>query len=439
MNKSVVLLCALLCTPCLATSISHGRFQDVGIVRPEGEPKRVVLLMSGGARPDESLHTLAEQLAAAGALVAEIDSVSLNAELERDEADCVYPAGDLDNLSHVVEAYARVVDYQAPVLVGRGSAGHFVQAMLAQAPAGTFAGGITLGWCPESRLKKPLCKNPQPSQELPVPWTVITSPGTDSCATARTSQRVQAAGGVVINTSERDIDRVLLLELARMFTQKESDQSRSESELRDLPLIEIPASAQSTTLALIVSGDGGWASIDKALAAAFHERDIAVAGLDSLSYFWVRRTPQSTANDIERILRHYLRAWHVRDSVLIGYSQGADVLPFIINRLSDATRSHVRLVAMLSPGTRAQFEFHLSNWLSDSDAGLPIAPELKSVHASSVLCIYGEEDVQSICTRPLDGVHVLELPGGHHFGGNYPRLAELILRYANDSASQRPR
>ena len=85
--------------------------------------------------------------------------------------------------------------------------------------------------------------------------------------------------------------------------------------------------------------------------------------------------------------------------MLIGYSQGADILPFVVNRLPAATRSDVRLAAMLGLGERAVFEFHLANWLSQSDDGLPIAPELQRMSKVRALCIYND----GATTQPVPG------------------------------------
>ena len=65
---------------------------------------------------------------------------------------------------------------------------------------------------------------------------------------------------------------------------------------------------------------------------------IPVVGLDSLRYFWKARTPASAAADIDRALRYYLAHWKKQRALLVGYSQGANVLPFIVNRLPQATR-----------------------------------------------------------------------------------------------------
>lgn len=121
-----------------------------------------------------------------------------------------------------------------------------------------------------------------------------------------------------------------------------------------------------------------------------------------------------------------MEAWDKKDVVLIGYSQGADVLPFVVNRLPAQTRAHVRLAAMLGLSVRAVFEFHLANWLSGSGDGLEIAPELQRMSAIRALCVSSEEE-SSCADAASSTLRAVSLPGGHHFGGDYDRVAALIL------------
>lgn len=116
-------------------------------------------------------------------------------------------------------------------------------------------------------------------------------------------------------------------------------------------------------------------------------------GLDWLRYFWNERTPHSTAADVDRIVQHYLAAWEKKEVVLIGYSQGADVLPFVVN-----------------------------------DDGLPIDPERRMAEVRS-LCIYSDDDESSCPDAASATLHAVNLPGGHHFGGDYDRVAALILEH----------
>ncbi|MEJ1962513.1 MAG: AcvB/VirJ family lysyl-phosphatidylglycerol hydrolase [Gammaproteobacteria bacterium] len=103
-------------------------------------------------------------------------------------------------------------------------------------------------------------------------------------------------------------------------------------DLADLPVIEVPASGVAATggdqFAVLLSGDGGWAGLDKEVAGALSAQGVPVAGVDSLRYFWKSRTPAGLATDIDRIIRYYAYQWKKKRVLLIGYSQGADVLPF---------------------------------------------------------------------------------------------------------------
>jgi len=95
-----------------------------------------------------------------------------------------------------------------------------------------------------------------------------------------------------------------------------------------LPVVEVAATGgQSDTLAVMVSGDGGWAPIDRSIASVLAQNGIPVAGLNALQYFWKRRTPDEAARDLQQIVETHLAAWGKRRIVFIGYSRGADVLP----------------------------------------------------------------------------------------------------------------
>ena len=117
--------------------------------------------------------------------------------------------------------------------------------------------------------------------------------------------------------------------------------------------------------------------------------------------------------------------------LLVGYSQGADILPFALNKLAPATRSRIALAAAIGLGDHAVFEFHLSNWTSEIKEGYDTLPEVQKIAGTRFVCIYGHEEDDTICPK-LKGaaVRVVELPGSHHVNGDYARLAEEILNAA---------
>jgi type IV secretory pathway VirJ component len=187
----------------------------------------------------------------------------------------------------------------------------------------------------------------------------------------------------------------------------------------------------SRDLAVILSGDGGWADLDRQLGGILAARGISVLGFDCMKYFWDTRSPDETARDIDAALTAYLKAWDKDRIVLIGFSFGAAVLPFVLDRMPAPLKSKIALAVMLGSNTYANWEIHWGDWLHDQPhkSARPVGPELAKVKDVRLLCVYGsEEKAASICPQlPKEAGEVLELPGGHHFDGNYNALASHIL------------
>jgi type IV secretory pathway VirJ component len=207
---------------------------------------------------------------------------------------------------------------------------------------------------------------------------------------------------------------------------------RAVPDLKGLPVVEVPAYWTSRNdFAVVLSGDGGWAGLDRKIAELLSaEHGISVAGLDSLAYFLSRRTPDGTARDVERILRHYMGAWAKRNVILVGYSFGADVLPFVVCRLPDDLRAAVELVVFISLGSSIDFKFSLSDWFGGKPkpTDLPTVPEVKLLRGMKILCIYGLDDKDIPCAGPeLDFVTAISLPGGHGIHGDAADVVAAIM------------
>ena len=199
--------------------------------------------------------------------------------------------------------------------------------------------------------------------------------------------------------------------------------------LLSLPVVEVPAThGTSDTLVVLVSGDGGWAAIDKSISRVLADNGMPVVGLNALQYFWTKRTPEAASRDLQSIITTYSTRWNKPRVIVLGYSRGADVLPAMINRMPAAVQSKIRLVALLGPSPYVEFEFHMSDWLRDKKAGFAVQPELARVRDRKVLCLWGEDDKDSLCNGLLQtNVHVVALKGAHHFDGGYEKLAHIIL------------
>lgn len=452
----IAVCCALLSSSIAAAAqqISHGRFKNVTMYAPRGEVRQFVLMLSGDAGWTGEMVRMAGALSEEGALVAGIDLPQLFADLDSDDSDCVYPDGDLENLSRYIQAYYRLPTYHTPLLVGYSSGATFAYAVAAQAPQGTFGGVLSLGFCTDLELHKRLCKSGaldhaarkdgngfdlRPAKQLPAPWISLHGEIDPICPVRPARSFVAAVSNarfVTLDnvghdyTSARDWKQQLKTAYATLGAEPKNKLPPPPKDLGGLPIVEVPAKGAGDTFAVILSGDGGWAGLDKEVAAALAQSGIPVAGLDSLRYFWSKRTPEGLAADLDKIIRYYGAHWRRKRVLLIGYSQGADVLPFAIPRLPAATHDSIALNVLIGLGERAQFEFHIGNWIHAGGDGLPIAPQIAKLDAGT-LCIYGDDEKDSLC-RILESAKMRTrmLPGGHHFNGNYRGLAQIILEAA---------
>jgi len=426
-------------------TLSHGNFKNVALYRPQGEAKSFVLFLSGDAGWTPALGAQAQALAARGALVAGIHTPHLLAALTKSGGDCLLPDGDLENLSHFLQGYARLPGYFVPLLVGEGLGGTLAYAMLAQAPADTFGGAVSMGFCPTLAVSRPLCKGDGvnfkrnapgagltllPSSQPHAPWAVLQDTDDKACAPALVQDFVaQVRGAELVNVPVADATPALLEAQRKLSRAPSAEPPAADTGVADLPLVPVPSAQASDTFAVLLSGDGGWAGIDKELAAKLSAAGVPVVGWDSLRYFWSARTPEGLAQDLDRVLRSYATQWKKTRAVLIGYSQGADVLPFAVNRLSAASRSLVAHTVLIGPGEKASFEFRLGNWLTRDKSGLPLKSELAKLSAAHTLCVYGTDDRDTICPRvPVEQVTPVPMAGGHHFDGIYQKLTEQILQ-----------
>lgn len=199
-----------------------------------------------------------------------------------------------------------------------------------------------------------------------------------------------------------------------------------------LPLVEVPATrGTSDTMVVFVSGDGGWAFIDREISKVLAANGMPTAGLNALQYFWKKRTPDESSRDLAAIISRYLGDWHKSRVLLVGYSRGADALPAMVNRLPAETQARVRMIVLIGLSPKVEFEFHVADWMHNSSAGMPVKPEVDKLGSHHVLCLSGEDDQDSLC-RDLTGrpnIEIITLKGAHHFDGGYSKLGQIIIEH----------
>jgi type IV secretory pathway VirJ component len=198
-----------------------------------------------------------------------------------------------------------------------------------------------------------------------------------------------------------------------------------------LPLIEQPAkNVSGRTFAILMTGDGGFAALDKGISAELVAHGIPVVVLNTRPYLEHRRTPDSAGSDLIRITRHYLFAWQMQQVAIVGYSRGADISPFMVSRLPADLRARVALVAMLGLAKRVNFQWHFKDIFVDSHrpSDIPTVPEIEKLRGMNLVCIYGEDEKDSACRDLSPTLAKSEMrTGGHHFDSDYKALGDAVI------------
>ncbi len=431
-------------------------FGTVTIYRGATPPQQVVLFISGDGGWNLGVVDMAERLKDAGALVVGIDIRHFIKSLET-TGGCAFPAGALEELSRAVQLRFKLPAYKRPILVGYSSGATLVYAALAAAPAEAFAGVISLGFCPDLEILKPLCqmrgltavrRSKGPGYDLSpfagssVPWMILQGE-VDQVCDSRTTRQFAARTGASRVFSLPQVGHGFsvparwasqYLQAYRAITNNGSAKPNPHATapaVADLDLVEVVPQnrVNGDLLAVVLSGDGGWAEIDKSISAGLSTAGVPVVGWSSLDYYWTPRSPEQAAADLARIIEHYTTAWQKARVLVIGYSFGADVAPFLVNRLPDSVKNRVAKVALLGPSETATFEFHLTSWLGGgADPRYPTSPEIARL-SIPVTCVSGADESDSVCgVVKLPRLRALAIGKGHHFSGDYSRIVEAILR-----------
>ena len=430
--------------------MSGGRYGDVAVVWPTGELRGFVVLFSAGKGWKAADQQAAEALAREGALTVGVDTERYVAHISADPSPCQQLVGDAEAVSHQLERQLKSNRYFAPIMAGTGDGGTLALHVLAQAPANTVAGAVSID--PHGTLDRriKLCPpDPTISRGSVLPGFVETGVTSQTAIAAmRQAERSAVKEGADSPSfrnrkDDKSLAEPILAQPSHLFaaTTTRAEQFATlvrphlladtvgEQDVSDLPLVELPAPHPRGMLAIVMSGDGGWRDLDKSIAEEFAKDGVSAVGWDSLRYFWSEKTPQQVSHDLARVIRFYSARWHIKSVALIGYSFGADVMPFAYNRLPAALREKVALVSLLGFAPTADFQVRVTGWLGlpPSDKAVPVRPEVDRLPAGLVQCFYGETEDDSLCPALAGTREVIRTAGGHHFSGTYGGMEDQIL------------
>ena len=209
-----------------------------------------------------------------------------------------------------------------------------------------------------------------------------------------------------------------------------SPDSYSQAKISQLPVTVL--SGRDTTLPLIlyISGDGGWNKFSSSFMDTMNKKGYSVVGLNAKEYFWHKKDAAGTAKDVAYLTSVYMNTMKLKKVVMIGYSLGANVMPFVVTRCKKNVRDKLKYIVLMSPSATTDFEVHIADMLGiSSENGESVAAEINKI-SQPILIVFGQnENSFPLKAITIKNYEVNKLPGGHHYDGNPAAVCDLIIPY----------
>jgi type IV secretory pathway VirJ component len=109
---------------------------------------------------------------------------------------------------------------------------------------------------------------------------------------------------------------------------------------------------------------------------------------------------------------------------LTGFSFGADVVPFLYNRLPADLKNKVSTLQLLSPFLSTDFKIDIADLIvpGDDNKTFKVKDEVEKV-TIPIYCFYGEdEDPKSLADLDKKNFFIKLLPGDHHYLDDYSQI-----------------
>ena len=462
----LILSSSLICPINKAVSdpiLKNDRFGDIKVYRKKSNPIYTVIFFSGGVGVNSDgmnleSYEIAEEFAK-DSFVITLNSLNYISGIQKEDSEdkCSYIAGEVERLGQSVQKSYEMTSFQKPILVGYGVGATLAYATYAQSP-NAFGGLITFGFCPYLPLKTPICntnyfkidptKNGKGilftsiNEENDLNWTSYLPGKNNSCKISEVNDFIKNQDQskiIELKNENRFFTSVpqWFSKIRNQFNQLAQNAKKQDLKKSIYPIIEVRADKkidEKDIFVIFLSGDGGWASIDKNISQLIDDKGIPVLGIDSLKFFWKQKSAEEVATALSELIEIYSSKWNKKQVILSGFSFGAEVIPPAVNLISKKVKDKIKKSILLSPETETDFEIHISDWIgvSGTSDGISILNEIKKEKNIKVICLYGmDEAEESLCTK-LDpkGTEGKAIPfeGDHHFDGEYEKVVETMLK-----------
>ena len=189
----------------------------------------------------------------------------------------------------------------------------------------------------------------------------------------------------------------------------------------------------SKTLVVFFSGDGGWLDFDASLCKKFAANGLETIGINSRSYFWQERNLKATNKHFRELVNAYYRKPDINNICLVGYSFGADVVPFVYTGLHFFAKMRVKKLILLSPFATTDFEVHFSDLIGEAfdDYKYSVRDEIAHINIP-IYCFYGEGEEKALETISQKNFNLQILKGNHRYKTlENEKIIQAILATSN--------
>jgi len=407
--------------------VTASRLVDIPISQPDNTPTSLVVYLSDRSGWKPSDDAMVEAMREAGSVVLSVDFAKYGKALDADTGACLYVVGEITDLAQAAMRKLGITTYLPPVVAGSGEGATFAYAAIADSPANTLGGAVAVSFTNHMSLRLPFCPGAKATKvgggytygfdaKLPGGAYLLV----DQKDFAAVEEATAGADDIALQALDAGKEAGQLVEAVQALMDELTPPG-------DLPVVDMPARGTARSIAIFASGDGGWRDLDKTMGEWMSQQGVHVVGFDSLRYFWSKRRPEEFASDLSDLVKQADPTGKL-PVMLIGYSFGADTIPFTWPYLSQELKKRVRLVGLLALSKTTSFEVSVSGYLGMDDGEYRIAPAVAALPPRRVVCVYGEDEDDGACTdKLLDGVTRIKTAGGHHFDGDYAALGQQLM------------
>ena len=424
----------------IRSQIDIAPFGKVELYRYAGGARNIVIYFSDKRGWREDFDDEAWGVAWPDRIVAGVDLPHLTNTLTGG-AQCLDYAAAVKTLTDAVAHQLGTLPDEEPFLMGLEDGAAAAYAAAAQSAPNKIQAVVTRDFCPTLQAPLPPCPGQgglvgiengagfslQASTAFKAPFVTITNPAQCRGSDVVAFTKGLADARIVVPQPDQVTDLMVSV-VAQTNARTSAEPTVDIEDLRGIPVVELPTPGKGDDrLAIILSGDGGWADIDKDIGERLAKQGIAMVGFNSLKYFWGKKSPDEAAADLDRVARHYLGALNRKRVLLVGFSFGADVLPLLYERLPADLQDRTALLALLAPSLRASFEVSVGGWVGvENHEGPELVPVLNTLKVP-MLCVEGSEGDEHPCPEVANPkLEIMTLKGDHHFNGVYEPIAARI-------------